>query len=107
MTTPAIPALSALNQGEVAAITFAKGFYESNKPAVLAAIQNAEGGIEGAIINAIKNAPVPGGLVGTIFKLGEPSIEAWVANLVFTNGPEVIYTYIDNDFAYALAAVSK
>jgi hypothetical protein len=74
---------------------FIKQELEANKPAVLAAIQQAEGGVEGVIISAIEGAPAPGGILGMLFKSLRPQLEAYVKNLVATQGPEIVFDFID------------
>lgn len=95
----------ATNTVEVAVLTFIKSEYESNKPAVLAAIQQAEGGVQAFIVNAIKNAPKPSGLLGTLYSALEPSLENYVAGLITTSGPEVVYDFIDAEIAAELKAL--
>ena len=76
------------------ALDVLKSLFESDKPAALAAIQAAEGGIEGFIVNAIKNAQFTG-IAGMLAKAFEPSLESGVAAYVASHGPEVVYEWID------------
>lgn len=96
---------TAQQQVELAVIDFVKSTYEANKPAVLTAINQAEGGVEAFIVNAIKNAPKPGGLLGTLYGILEPQLETYVKNLVAQAGAEVVYTFIDDELAHIQHAV--
>jgi hypothetical protein len=80
-------------EGEVADVV--KSAYESNKPAVLAAIQAAEGGAQAFIVNAIKNAPKQSGIVGELLPFVEGQLESAVAAQLVKYGPEYVYTFVD------------
>lgn len=67
---------------------------QSNKAEVLAALSAAEGGLEAAVVAAIKNAPKPGGLLGIAFPAIEASLVAEVQRLIAQNGPEVIFDFL-------------
>ena len=81
--------------GELA--DFAVAELEANKPAVLSLIQAAEGGVEGAIVNALKNAPKPPGLLGTVFPIVEAGFAKYAQQLVAKYGPEVVFNFIDTE----------
>ena len=76
---------------------------EANKPAALVLIQNAEGGVEGAIANAMKNAPRPRGIIGIAVPMVESAIDKYAADLVIKYGPEVVFEFIDHE-AHIFAA---
>jgi len=84
---------------------FVKQEYEANKPAVLALIQQSEGGVENVIIAAIEGAPAPGGILGMLFKSLRPQLEAYVKNLVATQGPEIVYEFLDRAIAAEVKAL--
>jgi len=81
--------------GELA--DFAVAELESNKAAALALIASAEGGVEGAIVNALKNAPKPSGLLGTVFPIVEAGFAKYAQQLVEKYGPEVVFQFIDSE----------
>ena len=74
---------------------FAVTELEANKPAVLQLIQQAEGGVEGAIVQSIKNLPKPGGILGAAFPILEAGLAKYAAQLVSTYGPEIVFEFID------------
>lgn len=92
-------------QAELGVVEFIKQTYEADKPAVLALIQRCEGGVEGFIVNGLKNAPKPGGLLGSLYPLLEGSLESYVAKLVAAAGPEVVYDFIDRELALEVKAL--
>jgi hypothetical protein len=83
------------NTTEVAVLNFIKSELDTNKPAVLAAIQQLEGGVESFIVNAIKTAPKPSGLLGTLYAALEPSLISYVQGLITNSGPEVVFDFIE------------
>ena len=92
-------------QVEKVLIDFVKTAYEADKPAVLAAITAAEGGAQGFLVNAIKDAPRPPGLLGMLFGTLEPWLEDYVAGLLEKAGPAIVYAFIDSELARLDAAV--
>ena len=78
---------------------------ETNKPAILAAIQAGEGGVERAIVNAIKSAPKGSGPLSLALPLIESELVAYVQQLVAKEGPEVVFDFLDaeaHNFAKSL-----
>lgn len=67
---------------------------QANKTEALALITSAEGSIEAAVSNAIKNAPKPGGLLGTVWPLIVGQADSFATKLVASYGPEVIFDFI-------------
>lgn len=68
---------------------------EGNKAQVIAAITQAEGSIENAIVAYIKAMPKPAGFLGIVFPQVEAALMKYATQLVAQYGPEVIFAFID------------
>jgi len=86
-------------EGQIADAVIAAA--EANKPAIVAAIQAAEGGVEAFIGKAVDNVK-PSGALALVWEVLKPSVKAELVALEAQVPGAVIFNVLDSE-AHALA----